>query len=748
MKTTKGGITMKKYMVVILVIVLGLGMLQGVQAEESEIYSMQLPSFKINIQGIEVDNLHNRNPILVYDGITYIPMIYEYHEALSFKSSWSKEKGLMINTSGSSGKLIQDRAVNNDRDKYYNAVKPSFDVYFNERRINNNSSKFPILVYNGITYFPLVEEYLKEGFNITLTWSREDGLTISNKTINENMQEIDLTKVNLNNAIIEMSVRDKLNKPQEELTKVDLQSIKILNLSNEKLENLEGIEYLTNIEELYLDNNSLEQINRLRTLTKLRILHLQRNRISDISPLEGLRDLTELSLNGNRIISLNPLSSLINLQKLYFTENNITDIKPIKNLANINSLYMNHGNKIRDYSPIVSYYENIVKKDFNFTREELENILVDSKEPLLNIAELIDEASLREKDELKLNGYYAISSSDQFEDFQKNKSITTFDSISFGWAFVDYDFEDEKAFINVKSTTSDFYIPKGYKDPIDYLKRNNIDTNINIYTSKNYNELFKSSDDMIDQILSLLRGKNSSYKGLNFDGVVIDFENLPIEHKENYVEFLLKLDEELTKYNKNLIVAVSPIGSYDFGKIVEISDNVILMLHDYDIKDNQGLSVINESVDNPNTPIEKIKGDLIDILNEIDRGKYISKLWIQINFAINQSNVSDGRIINQVPYTPKYDSLAQRIHSEVNSGKDIESVIGYNEIYQNPYVIYTEGQVTSSIWYEDDRSVSEKIKLARDLGFGGISLWRIGNIPDYSPEYYLNTWDMIRKFID
>ncbi len=735
---------MRKYLIFVLVIALGFGILQLVQAEDNETYSMKMPKFDIEIDGNVVDNQYNRNPILVYNGITYIPISHEYYGLLSIECKWSDEKGLMINTGEAYGKLIQDRSVNNNLDEYYNAVKPSFDVYFNGRLIDNDSQEFPILVYNSITYIPLTQDFLNSGLNIDLTWNEENGLTI----VPKNIRKSELTIINLSNNILEEAIRDKLVKPQGELTISDLESIITLSLSNRNLSNLDGIEYLTNIEELYLDNNSLEKVDKLSRATKLRTLHLQRNLISDISPLADLKGLEELSLNGNRIESLEPLKNLVNLERLYFTENNITDIEAIRGLVNLKSIYMKFGNKIRDYSPIVSYYGNILEKDFFLTEEELENLLTNRQKPLLNIKELVEEAGLREREELKLNGYYAISSYEQFKEFQKRGSIKDFDSISFGWTFVDYDKEENKTFINVDSLNDDFYIPKGYKEPIEYIETNNIDTNLNIYTSSNYNEIFQNSNAMIDEILSLLRGKNKDYQDLTFDGVVMDYENLPTEHRENYVDFLIKLDEKLVKYDKNLIVAVSPISSYDFGKIAEIADNVILMLHDYDIKNTGNLSIIDGKVDNPNTPIERIKGDLIEILNEIDREKHISKLWLQINFAINQSNIKDGRTLNHKPYTPDYHSLAKRIDSEINSGKDIEALIGYSEIYQNPYILYTEGDITSSIWYEDDRSVAAKIKLARDLGLGGISLWRIGNIPEYSSDYYLDTWNVINQTIE
>ncbi|WP_432403341.1 leucine-rich repeat domain-containing protein [Wukongibacter sp. M2B1] len=733
---------MQKKIVSMLFIILMLGMLQGVYAQEGETYVMELPSFKININGTHLDNIHNINPILVYDGITYFPIIQEYNGALLFESNWSKEKGLIINTGRSPGEIIQNISVNNNENKYYRAVKPSFDIYLNRRLLNNDNSKYPILVYNGITYFPLIDRYLDEDFQLTLIWSEENGLSINSKSYNEG------SKVDIDNENLEMTVREQLNKLKEPLTKADTYSIKSLSLSNKNLSKLSGIECLPNIEELYLDNNKLENIEELKSLSKLRVLYLQRNFINDISPLESLTNLKELSLNGNRIKSLKPLSVLTKLEKLYITENNITDISALRNLVNIKSLFMKYGNQIKDYSPIEDYYKNIINKDFEFTNEELEKLSIASKNPLLSIDELILEANQRKKEGLKLNGFYAISSNEQYKSFKENESISDFDSISFGWAFVNYDDVEKKSFISISDLNNDFHIPDGYEEPIDYMEKTNIETNINIYASQHYDKLFSDSNRLIDQILTLLRGKNNRYKRLNFDGVVIDFEMLPIEYKEDYTRFLQKLDEKLTKYNKNLVVAVPPLSSYDFARITEIADNVILMLHDYDIKDDKHLVINNEKVDNPNAPIEKIRGDLITILNDIDREKYISKIWLQINFSINQWKVSAGEILNQAPYRPKYEVLVNRIDSEIKHGRELDDVIGYSNIYQNPYIIYSEEGVTSSIWYEDDRSVAVKIQLAKDLGLGGISLWRIGNIPDYDSDIYLDTWSLIRKLVE
>ncbi|HOM41903.1 MAG TPA: hypothetical protein PK481_00030 [Bacillota bacterium] len=51
------------------------------------------------------------------------------------------------------------------------------------------------------------------------------------------------------------------------------------------------------------------------------------------------------------------------------------------------------------------------------------------------------------------------------------------------------------------------------------------------------------------------------------------------------------------------------------------------------------------------------------------------------------------------------------------------------------------------IWYEDARSINAKVQLAKLFGINGISLWRLGNIPDFEDtegnESYLDVWKTI-----
>ena len=48
------------------------------------------------------------------------------------------------------------------------------------------------------------------------------------------------------------------------------------------------------------------------------------------------------------------------------------------------------------------------------------------------------------------------------------------------------------------------------------------------------------------------------------------------------------------------------------------------------------------------------------------------------------------------------------------------------------------------LWYEDQRSVAEKVVLAKLFGVTGVSLWRLGIIPHYSnPQFHYDVMSAI-----
>jgi Leucine-rich repeat (LRR) protein len=155
-------------------------------------------------------------------------------------------------------------------------------------------------------------------------------------SVNTSNQVITFADENLENLI-----REEIEKPTGDILKSDVKEITILDCHEMKIEDISGIENLTNLDELILENNEITNIEPLKNLTRLTRLYLNRNKISDIEPLTNLTKLNHLVLRHNEI----------------------TNIEPLKNLTKLKGLYLNH-NPITDYSPVECYYDNLWYKDF------------------------------------------------------------------------------------------------------------------------------------------------------------------------------------------------------------------------------------------------------------------------------------------------------------------------------------------------------------------------------------------------
>jgi len=326
-----------------------------------------------------------------------------------------------------------------------------------------------------------------------------------------------------------------------------------------------------------------------------------------------------------------------------------------------------------------------------------------------------------------VNGFYAISSSSQSEFVKK------LDSTSFGWSRLE--FSNNNLSLNTSSKNNNEYcIPIGYTEPLIYSKKSllNIMPENKYITSKLPLSSYivtnsKLVNDTIEVILKAIK-----YKDIEFDGVVIDFENMKGEEvKQAFNEFLKKLKTELNKLGKLMYVTVPPqrkegldyFDGYDYKTIGQLADKVILMAHDYNAKSLSDKNMEDGVTLTPLTPIDEIYYALKMITDKNTGVEDKSKILLQISYATAQWKLKDNKVINRRPYTPNYETLYQRIQKG--------ATLNYSTRYENPYLsFFDETDSTDNIvWYENSQSVSAKIKLAKLFGVNGISIWRLGNIP-------------------
>ena len=125
----------------------------------------------------------------------------------------------------------------------------------------------------------------------------------------------------------------------------------------EKIRDLTGLEYATQLNELLLLNNQISDVTPLAGLTRLTVLDLWNNEISDISSLGQLTQLAQLNLGENQISDIRTLVELTQLTYLLLNNNQISDVAALSGLVNLKVLYLT-GNLILNEAPLQMLLEN------------------------------------------------------------------------------------------------------------------------------------------------------------------------------------------------------------------------------------------------------------------------------------------------------------------------------------------------------------------------------------------------------
>lgn len=170
---------------------------------------------------------------------------------------------------------------------------------------------------------------------------------------------------------LESAVRSAVGKKSGDLTFGDLSGVTELSAAGKSISNLQGIQYLFNLEELDLANNNINNINPLKSLINLKklslaynsvdsadtlsylssleYLDLDDNSLSDFEPLTKCTNLKHLSVHNNSISGSITLSGLSKIEILDLSENEVTEISGFENLSALTELYLNQ-NKLSSLS--------------------------------------------------------------------------------------------------------------------------------------------------------------------------------------------------------------------------------------------------------------------------------------------------------------------------------------------------------------------------------------------------------------
>ncbi|MCU9613545.1 glycosyl hydrolase family 18 protein [Caldibacillus lycopersici] len=211
----------------------------------------------------------------------------------------------------------------------------------------------------------------------------------------------------------------------------------------------------------------------------------------------------------------------------------------------------------------------------------------------------------------------------------------------------------------------------------------------------------------------------------DLDGVNIDIENVTEVDRANYTDLVRLINEKLPADKEvSVAVAANPYGwtqgwhgSYDYKKLSEYSDYLMVMAYD-----------------------QSYYGG--------DPGPVASYNWVEksIQYAINQG-VPPNKIVLGMPFYGRYWNDQESVGGNGLSRKEAETLvkdfngkITYDEASKSVKATFTikesdpKPRISSrnltagnyTVWYEDERSIQAKIDLVHQYNLKGTGSWALG----------------------
>lgn len=249
---------------------------------------------------------------------------------------------------------------------------------------------------------------------------------------------------------------------------------------------------------------------------------------------------------------------------------------------------------------------------------------------------------------------------------------------------------------------------RGGKEYIEWAHNNNYqvwamfsNNSLKDTTSQILND-YEKRETMIENLMNLV-------EEYNVDGVNVDFENMNAEDKDVYSRFLIELAPRLKNIGKTLSVDVTaPDGSetwslcFDRNTIADVADYIVFMAYD-----QYGQS-------------------------SSKAGTTAGYNWVEANIKkfLGQEDVDPDKIILGIPlYMRLWKEEDGEVTSKVVNIKDMydnlpkNQVANWDDELKQYYVEYEDDGATYKMWVENNKSIGEKINLAKQYNLAGVAFW-------------------------
>jgi len=138
-----------------------------------------VPEYPFVVNGISLDYSEAMYPLIVYNDITYFPMTWHHCRMLGITTRWESDTNELFIKREDSEWEIPDYGRIDNTEAYLYAPVADYDIYVNDKKIDNSSEEYPILTFRKVTYFPMTWEYMAEEFGWSYTFDNENGLVIN-----------------------------------------------------------------------------------------------------------------------------------------------------------------------------------------------------------------------------------------------------------------------------------------------------------------------------------------------------------------------------------------------------------------------------------------------------------------------------------------------------------------------------------------------------------------------------------------
>ena len=228
----------------------------------------------------------------------------------------------------------------------------------------------------------------------------------------------------------------------------------------------------------------------------------------------------------------------------------------------------------------------------------------------------------------------------------------------------------------------------------------------------------------------------------DLDGINIDFEyftDTDFPTSKYLSKFLETLSSKLREETPELIISIDVNSTvvikdkaYNMTEISKSVDQVILMAYDYR---QQGSAKAG-----PTAPINSLSNEhsISESVESLSGRVPIKKLILAIPFyGYEWQTITTNQ---KSPTVEGSGALATYRRVRELLSKRSDAVKSWDDISKSPWLTYREYGAIKQVYYEDDRSIAEKIRFANENKMGGIAIWALG----YEGSY-LEPWKVIEK---